>query len=106
MGEGFHGRVILGWPSNRTDIDRLNARLEPQQRFRPSVEHSLSTCDNKTCRRDIWIGPAQRQLVGNPLMAVHKLCLYCAAEVQRVLGLDTRQVELNPEIGHARPRTA
>ncbi len=105
MGDGFRGQVILGWPSNRHDIERLNARLRPGQHFRPSVEHSLSTCDNKDCNRGIWIGPAQKQLVGNPLMAVRKLCLYCAAEVQHVLGLDPQQVELNPAIREARPRT-
>ncbi len=105
MGEGFRGQVILGWPSNRSDIDRLNEGLEPQQHFRPSVEHMLSTCDNGSCQRGIWIGPAQKQLVGNPLMRVRKLCIFCAAEVKHVLNLIPEQVELNPAIHNARPRT-
>lgn len=103
MPDGFTGQVILGWPANRADVDRINQDVPPSQRFTPTVEHSLSTCDH--CTRSIWIGPTQRQLVDSVFVAARKLCMFCASDVQRVLGLNPQQVDLNLDVRQAPHRT-
>lgn len=104
MNNSFTGRVVLCWPSKRSEIAELNQRIGPDQKFTPSIEHSLAMCDG--CQRGIWIGPQQRQLVNSALVKARKLCLYCAADAQRVLQLDVREHNLNPDMTNARKRIA
>ena len=70
----------------------------------PTIEHSLSVCD--ACNCTIWIGPQQLQMVNSPFIQVRKLCLYCVSDVQRVLQLQPREVDINIELRNARRRTA
>lgn len=104
MGDGFVSQVMVCWPSDRDAIALYNADLPAEHQFVPSVEHSLSTCDG--CDHGVWIAPQQRQLVQSPFIRARKLCLRCAGEVRRVLRLDPREVDINPELRQARRRTA
>lgn len=104
MAEDFRTRVMLCWPSNRSEIATLNAQLPADQHFAPTVEHSLSSCD--ACRRGIWIGPQQKALANSPFLRARKLCMFCTGDVQRVLNLDPRVVDVNPDLRNARRRTA
>lgn len=104
MADGFQCQVMLCWPTDRQAINLLNSQRQPGQApFYPSIEHSLSTCDS--CSQDVWIGPQQLQLVASPFIRVKKLCLFCAGQVKRALNLDPHEVDLNPDLLHARRRT-
>ncbi len=100
---GFTSQVMLCWPADRTIIDQLNSRLGPEQRFSPTIEHSLTACD--ACERDVWIGPQQRQLAASPFIRATQLCLYCAGQVQRILRLETVEVDINLDLRTAPRRT-
>lgn len=56
----------------------------------PSVEHSITTCDD--CAQSVWIGPAQRlQRIGRGLPVLCYLCALKAVEPgpdMLILGLD------------------
>lgn len=103
MADGFSSQVMLCWPSDRKLIDQLNTGVAPDEQFRPTVEHSLTTCD--PCHRSVWIGPQQLQLVNSPFVRARKLCLYCAGRAQKILALTPRQVDINPDLSRARRRT-
>lgn len=104
MIDRFNAQVILCWPSDRAAIAELNTRIGPDQRFSPTIEHSLSECDG--CQRSIWIAPEQQAMVESPFMAVRKMCLYCARDLADALHLIPQQVDLNPGLAHAVRRTA
>lgn len=95
-------RVMLCWPSDRTDIRRL-AAIGQTEAFKPTVEHSLSTCDS--CDRSIWIAPQQLQLVRSPLLKAKKLCMFCVSTVQRTLNLNPHEVDIGLNMRGARRRT-
>lgn len=102
MTERFHAQVILCWPSDRDAVAELNARIGPDQKFSPTVEHSLSTCDG--CRRGIWIAQQQQDLIDSPFITAHKLCMHCAGDLAGALNLSPHKVDLNPDLHHAHRR--
>lgn len=103
MAEGFHGRVILCWPADRNEIRALNRLTDSRSLFTPTVEHSLSTCD--CCRRRIWIARQQLQLANSPLVRSTKLCMFCVSQIGQALNVELREMDVAPEIAHARKRT-
>jgi hypothetical protein len=99
----IHGRVILCWPSNREDIERLNRLTNSRSPFVPTIEHSLSTCDS--CRRSIWIARQQLQLANSPFVRTTKLCMFCMSRINQALNVEIHEVDIAPEVQHARKRT-
>lgn len=102
MPEQFQSHVVVCWPSSREEIDRLAAagKVAP---FVPTVEHSLSTCDG--CGQSVWIGQPQLELVKfSVLRKTRKLCMVCAAEVQRTLKLKPVEIDIGVPLRDARPR--
>lgn len=103
MTKGFASRVVLCWPSRRSDIDKLNTLVDDdRQKFEPTVDHSLSSCDS--CERGIWITPQQLELARSTLTLAKKLCLFCVADVHETLNLELREVDIGPETRQSRRR--
>lgn len=103
MNERFHASVILCWPSDRREIERLNRQLEPGLRFSPTIDHQLSECDS--CKRSVWITKQQLQIALNPLFRNNKLCMCCVGEISTKLNLDLHEVDVAPHVARSRKRT-
>jgi hypothetical protein len=101
MADGFHGRIILCWPTDRNQIAQLN-QLTDACPFVPTIEHSLSTCDS--CRRSIWIARQQLQLANSPFTRASKLCMFCATDVSRTLNVEWFEIDVAPGVQDARKR--
>ncbi len=77
MNDGPFVTVISLIPCNPKLREKINQDLPPDQQWKPSIEHSITTCDN--CGRDCWIGPKQKELSESVFTASKKLCAICIA---------------------------
>lgn len=97
----FVGRVVVCFPQSRRLVAQIQAHLAPSKRFRPSIEHSPSTCDS--CQIAIWVGRAQLEILKSPLIRMHKLCWTCTFEVTAALGLKFQEIVTDVD-AHLAPR--
>lgn len=102
MSSAFNGRIILCWPSARSEIAQLNELVEAGYEFVPTIEHSLSRCDG--CGRGIWIARQQLQLANSPFVLSRKLCMFCVDGVCSTLNVDPHETDIAPDVAHARKR--
>lgn len=102
MNERFHASVILCWPSDRKDIERLNRLNETNIPFVPTVDHQLSECDS--CSRSVWITKQQLQVAKNPLFRHNKLCMFCVGEISKRLNVEMHEVDIAPHVARSRKR--
>jgi hypothetical protein len=102
MNERFHASVILCWPSNRKDIDRLNRLNESAIDFVPTIDHQLSECDS--CKRSVWITKEQLQMARSPLFCNNKLCMFCVGEISKRLNVALMEIDIAPHVAHSRRR--
>jgi hypothetical protein len=55
-------------------------------RWTPTIEHTLTRCENAACGKDMWIGPKQKAMLDAYPDQAAKLCVLCALEEQQRLG--------------------
>lgn len=103
MSEHVQGHVIVCWPSDRKQIAYLSGKGQVDM-FVPTVEHTLTTCDS--CGQSVWIGNPQLELLRFALLPKsRKLCIICAAQVQKTLNLHPEAIDVGISLRDAQRRT-